>query len=421
MARRGLLATFVHQAQVAAREQERARRAAVREHDAAVRRAETAQRAAERAQARFSRASAAERKRLEMEVRETHIAAMEAEAEERNFKLAEIYADLDSLLATTLEVDDHVDLESLRIVTQHPPFDRSDLETPIREPAPIPDPPLPTFAPPDRPKGFIANLFGKNKYAAAVAAAEQAHERSLLERRAKLEQLSRHRKDALEAHALAESERIAALEAARTRYRDECVAREAEAAERNRRLDELIANLGYGTPEAVQEYVSIVLSNSAYPEHFPVTYEFDFEPSSAELVLRALVPSPSTIPEIKGYKYTKSTDEITATPLSQKVCRDRYAGVVYQVALRSIHEVFESDRRGLIRTISLEVGTEAIDPATGRQIYVPLVVVGVQRETFLEFDLAAVVPALTLDRLGAAVSKNPYSLVATQASGVRRS
>jgi restriction system protein len=121
------------------------------------------------------------------------------------------------------------------------------------------------------------------------------------------------------------------------------------------------------------------------------------------------------------YKYTKSTDEITTTVLSQKVCRERYASIVHQVALRSIHEVFEADRRGLIRTIRLEVGTETIDPATGRQTYVPFVVVGAERESFLEFDLSAVIPALTLERMGAAISKNPYSLIAVETSGVRRS
>jgi restriction system protein len=131
-------------------------------------------------------------------------------------------------------------------------------------------------------------------------------------------------------------------------------------------------------------------------------------------------PGPESIPEIKGYRFTKATDEITATSLSQKLCRDRYAGAVYQVALRSIHEVFESDRRGLIKTISLEVGTEAVDPATGRETYVPFVVVGAEREAFLTFDLSAVIPALTLDRLGAALSKNPYGLVAAETSGVRR-
>jgi restriction system protein len=182
----------------------------------------------------------------------------------------------------------------------------------------------------------------------------------------------------------------------------------------------LITNLGYGTVDAIQEYISIVLSNSVYPDHFQVTHEFDFDPTSAELRLRVLVPGLSSIPETKAYKYTKATDEITSTELPQKQCRDRYASAIHQVALRSIHEVFEADRRGLIKTISLEVGTSTIDPATGRETYVPFVIAGAEREAFLAFDLSAVVPALTLGRLGAAISKNPYGLVAAERSGVRR-
>ena len=419
MARRGLLGELLHQAQVAAREQERAQRVAVREHNAAIRRAEQAKRAAENVRAQLSRASAAERNRLEKEAREAHFADMEAEAEERNLKLTEVYAEIDSLLATTLELDDYIDLERFRVVAKHPPFERSDLEVPIPAPGPIPDPPQPNFVAPDPPKG-LAWLFGRRKHATAVVKAQESHEQSLAQWRAKLEQIPTRRQAALEAHAHAEAERVAALEAARARYAKECATREAEATERNRQLDDLIASLGYGTPKAVQEYISIVLSNSVYPEHFAVTHEFAFEPSSAELRLHALVPGPDKIPAIKAYKYTRSTDEITSTSLSQKVCRDRYASAVHQVALRSIHEVFESDRRALIKTISLEVGTETVDPATGRQTYLPFVVVSAERESFLKFNLSGVVPALTLDRLGAAVSKNPYGLVAAESSGVRR-
>ncbi len=420
MARRGFFAELAHQAQVAARERERAERAAVREHDAAVRRAEQAQRAVERVQAKLSRAAEAERKRLEKEAHEAHIAAMEAEAEERTLKLEEIYAEIDSLLAATLEVDDYVDLEALRVVAKRPPFSRSDLEVPIPVPESIRDPPQPIFVARDPPRG-LASLFGKRKHAAAIARAQVAHEQALAEWRAKLERLPARRQAVLEAHAHAEAERADALETERARYAQDCAARDSEAAERNRRLDELIANLGYGTLESVQQYVSIVLSNSVYPDHFPVTHEFEFNPSSAELRLRALVPGPDTIPEIKAFKYTKSTDEITPTSLSQKVCRDRYAGAVHQVALRSIHEVFEADRRGLVRTISLQVGTETVDPATGRQTYVPFVAVAAERESFLKFNLSAVIPALTLEHLGAAVSKNPYGLLAAETSGVRRS
>jgi restriction system protein len=275
--------------------------------------------------------------------------------------------------------------------------------------------------PPEPPKGLLGSLFGKKKHAAATEEAREAHERALREWRTTVEQLPARRVAAGNAHAQAEADRLAALEAARTRYANECAARETDAADRNRRVDDLIANLGYGTPEAVQEYVSIVLANSAYPEHFTVTHEFEFEPASAELKLRVLMPGPDTIPETKAYKYTKSSDEITSTSMSQKACRDRFAGIVHQVALRSIHEVFEADRRGLIKTISLEVGSNTVDPATGIPTYIPFVVVGAERQLFLTFDLSAVVPALTLERLGAAVSKNPYGLVAAEISGVRRS
>ena len=195
----------------------------------------------------------------------------------------------------------------------------------------------------------MGGLFGKKKHAEEVAKAEADHAKALEEWRREVAELPPRRQAAAHTHADSEAKRVAALEAARAQYAEEYAAREAEAAAQNGHLDELIANLGYGTAEAVQEYVSIVLSNSVYPEYFVVTHEFTFDSSTAELRLRALVPGPDTVPEIKAYKYTRSTDEITTTSLAQKACKDRYAGAVHAVALRSLHEVFEADRRGLIQ------------------------------------------------------------------------
>ncbi|HEY9564096.1 MAG TPA: hypothetical protein VIR30_10040, partial [Nocardioides sp.] len=92
----------------------------------------------------------------------------------------------------------------------------------------------------------------------------------------------------------------------------------------------------------------------------------------------------------------------------------------HQVALRTLHEVFEAERRGLIQSISLEVGTETTDPATGIQGYVPFVAVAAERATFMAFDLSEVVPAATLQHLGAAASKNPLGLVPADVSGIRK-
>lgn len=420
MARRGFLAELQHLARVNARANAVLQRGAVREHNAALRRVEEARRAAAAALARCARASAAEGKRLEREAREAHVAAMEADADARNLSLQAVYSDIDSLLASTLIVDDYVNLEALRVVAKHPPFESHGLDVPLPPPEPHPLPPQPLLLEPAPPKGLTA-LFTKRRHADLVAQAQEAHQQALRTWRVLVRDLSVRREAELDAHTRAEADRRHALASAQGQYARECATREAEATETNRRLDELIANLGYGAAGAVQEYLSIVLANSVYPEHFSVSHEFEFEPTSAELKLKVLVPGPDSIPNIKAYKYTKATDEITATTLPQKACRERYAGAVHQVAIRSLHEVFEADRRGLVTTISLEVGCEATDPATGRLKYVPFVVVGAERKAFQGFDLSAVVPLLTLEHLGAAVSKNPYSLVGVETTGVRRS
>ena len=381
-----------------------------------IRQAEQARKAEKQAQAQLTRAAKAERKHLAKQAREAHIATMEAEVEIRNLELSEIYQEIDLLLAATLDVDDYVDLNTLRSVAEHPPFDRPDLETAIPAPRPIPDPLEPVGPPLVAPTGILG-FFGRKKHAKAA----EAYERALAEWRAELTRLSAVRKAAAEEHAAMEAQRLSALEAARARYTAECSARGVDAAEHNQMLDELMVNLGYGTADAVQEYLRIVLSNSVYPSHFPVKHEFQFDPATAELRLQVLVPGPGTLPDTKSYRYVKSSDEITGTSLSQKARRDRYTGAVHAVAVRSMHEVFEADRRGLVKTISLEVGTETIDPATGRESYIPFVATSAERDSFLEFDLSSVVPAATLAHLGAALSKNPFGLIPADTAGIRRS
>ena len=353
---RSILSALIQATRAMEREAARQRRAAAREHAAAIRQAERARKAETQATNKAAQAAKADRKRLEKEAKVAHVAAMEAEVEERNAELAAIFDDIDSLLAATLSVDDYVDLETLRRTAEHPPFDRSDLEVPTPTPAVIREPDEPALTLPKPPKGFFGR---KKKHAMAVDSAVAAHSKAHAAWESEMEAIRvRCKKDA-DKYAHDERDRIATLEQERARF-------EAEIIEHNRRIDTLITNLGYGTPEAVQEYVSIVVSNSAYPEHFQVDHSFTFEPVTAELVMRVLVPPPSNVPSIKAFKYKKSSDEITTTPLSQRELTDRYSNAIHKVGLRSIHEVFEADRRGLIRMISLEVGTEDTVPATGK-------------------------------------------------------
>lgn len=412
--RRGFFAEIQHQSQVAAKQAEQRQRAAI----AAQQRAVRAQAANVRAQATFQRASEADRKRIEREAVVAHVAEMQAEVDELNATIEADWKELESLLAATLPIDDYVDLETLRLKVEHPPFDRVDLKVPLAAPAPLPDPIEPTVAAVAQPKG----LFGKKQKleeAQAHAQAEFAAAHSAWRQR--ISELPGERAKATADYEAAEATRKASLAKEESRYSAECAEREKEAAEQNATLDQFIADLGYGAVDAVREYVGIVLANSVYPDHFLIEHEADFDPTTSELRLQILVPGPSSISTVKSHKYTRASDEITAVPLSQKELKDRYASVVHQVALRALHEVFEADRRNLIQSISLELGTNTLNPATGKDHYVPFVAVGSTRDKFTDIDLSAVVPSATLGHLGAAISKNPFDLVPANGAGVRHS
>lgn len=420
MARRGFLAGLHRISKQVARDTERQRKASQRAYAAALRESEAAQKRQQQAYARAEKAAASELKRLQKEAKESHEASMMAEVECRNLKLAAMEEELEGILEATLGVDDFVDLNTLRVDVVHPPFHRQDLLTPSRPPLPIVDSPKPEYVEPPTPRGLLSFLSKKQHEKAKVAAIAK-HREEVIRWEAEISRNEQRRQDEAAAYDERERSRVMMLGQEEARYADDCARREEEASVRNREVDELITNLGYGTPDAIEEYIGIVLSNAMYPEHFPISHDYSFDSPSAELRLAVAVIAPDQFPAVKGYKYVKASDEIAEIPFSPKACKDRYASAVHQVALRVPHEVFEADRRGLISTISVEVGTHGVDPATGRSSFIPLVALAVSREEFMKIDLGKVQPAATLAHFGASVSKNPYGLTPANTSGVRRS
>lgn len=410
--RRGFIGEIHHQMKLAERDRIRQEKQAIREHNAAVREQERAFKAEERAQKQLARATAAEHKRLEKEAKLAHIESMQAKVVSLNSELEVTYQDIDSVLMATLDVDDFVDLDKLRATTLNSPLPRQDLLQPIPRPGPIKDPPRPKGTMPAKPGG-LSGLFGGGKYKRQVESAKQDLRIKLRRWEDDLDENERRRHAADAEYLRLEEQRLEELEQCQKEHHASCT-------ENAEKIDQLITGLGYGTPEAVQDYVSIVLSNSIYPDSLEVEHDFEFDVSTAELSLRVYVSAPNNLPHIKAYKYTKSSDQITSTDLSQKARKDRYSGMIYQIALRSIHEIFEADRRGIIKTLSLEVGTETIEPATGQQKYILFVATAAERTEFLSYNLSAVDPVATLNHLGASISKNPYGLVPTNSKGVRR-
>jgi len=421
MARRGFFAELNYQAQQAEKRQRQQQAAAVRAHNAAVRRAEQTARAAERARVSAQRASEADRKAAEKEAKRLHIEAREAEVEELNMELVAAYEEIDRLLEATLEVDDYVDLEALKLAATHPEFAPGKISEPIRPPLPSHLRDAPKYHAPIPPTGLASAFGGKRKHAAAVEKAQAEHAQALRNHETYVAERAASHNRALAKHAADEQERLSKLAKAEEQYQVECQQRDADAQARNEELTKFINDLAFDMPAAIEEYIGIVLANSVYPDSFPVEHEHTFDLTTRELTMSVFVPEPSALPSVKEYRYVKAKDEIVATQLSAKAQKDRYSSAVYEVALRTLHEIFEADRAGKIQSVALTLGVNRVAPATGRPETVPLVQVAAARETFSELNLADVVAVETLKHLGAALSKNPFDLIPADISrGVRQ-
>lgn len=339
-----------------------------------------AQRDAERARAAYGRAQVAderERKRLYAESRLADVAAS-------NEELGQRLAELDGLLGATLEVDDYLDLNSLKQPVKLPDFDENAFG------AMRPPPVLQTYLP-TAPTG-VGKMFGGGKHTEAVRAAKAQFEADTLQYRAWVDERDRQLADA------------------RVRHQAKVAELVNEARRHHAEIDDLRQRLEAGAPDAVVAYLALVLEAASYPDGFPHTWRLAFVPESAQLVVEYELPGLDVIPQVKAYKYAKASDTVaeTARPLAQ--VRTQYASVVAQTALRVVHELLEADRAGHVGTVVLNGMVSTVDPATGRPVHPCLLTLRTTRATFEELDLGRVDPAACLRHLGAGVSRSPAEL-----------
>ncbi|SDZ02515.1 restriction system protein [Amycolatopsis xylanica] len=408
--RRGFFAEMQYQAAKAQQERARQAAAAERQRVRLEREMHRAQVAAAQAHERMVRANAQAAAQAEREAKRLHIEAQQSKAESLNANLVEELSAIDGILESTLAVDDYVDLEKLRRIAEHPPF-RSANSAAIPPPAPAAAPPEPYFQPPPAPTGLSA-VFAKKKHATATAEAQARFEQAHAAWRGVVAEIPRRQLVALEQHQAAEAERLRRLARDQQQYETECDERRRVVDEENARLEDLIARLARNEPAAVDEYIGIVFSNSIYPDAISANSDVDFSYSSdlRELSITLVFPPPEAIPATKSFRYVRASDELAETRLTQKDLTTRYANLIDNMTLRTLHEIWESDRARRIDSISLVGGVNHVDAATGQDVFVRLIALAVAREDFARIDLARITPSETMKHLRAVVSKAPFRL-----------
>jgi restriction system protein len=155
----------------------------------------------------------------------------------------------------------------------------------------------------------------------------------------------------------------------------------------------------------------VVLEASSYPDDFPQQFRLAYVPESHQLVVEYELPGYDRVPTVAAYTYVKSGDKVNEKARPARERQQLYKSVVAQVTVRTLHELFEADRAGLVETIVFNGHVETINAATGKTERPCLVTVRTTRDAFLDRDFARVDAEACLLDLSAGLSKSPAELV----------
>lgn len=335
-----------------------------------------------RAAARQAAASERERKQLYLADRKADATAMSREVQAR-------VAALNSILAAGTSRAPDISFASLKQPLRLPAFDPGGLGEPIAEPR------WEQFAP--QAPGALGRVFGASgRFEREQAAARSAYEREVA------------------GYHAAEADRQKRLGELRASYDQQAadVARTVMA--HNAEIDRLEQDFLAGEPEAVAQFVTLVLDSSAYPEDFPHRTRALYRPEPKEVVVEYELPPQPVIPVEREFKYVQARDEIDAVSRPVKEIKDQYRDLVAQVALRTIHEVFLADPGEVAAVVTFNGHISTKDRATGQPIRPCLISVSASRDEFGSFVLTDLDPVACLHRLNALVSRHPFDLEAVR-------
>ncbi len=162
--------------------------------------------------------------------------------------------------------------------------------------------------------------------------------------------------------------------------------------------------------DAILDYCELVLSNSQYPDYFPKEFDLDYNVETKILIVEYSLPSRDVVPAIKEVKYVQSRGELVETHLPESTVDRLYDNLVYQITLRTIHELYEADVVNALDSIVFNGWVESIDKATGKEVNTCILSVQANRAEFLSINLASVDPKLCFKNLKGVGSSKLYSL-----------
>ncbi|MEU4560588.1 restriction endonuclease [Actinoplanes sp. NPDC023936] len=357
------------------RRRQREQQAQQRAWELAVEEQQKAARAAQRAAARGQKAAYA-----------AYQSAMEAEAARHTADLDQRIGSLGRILADAAALPPRHPAH-LRTVAPAVPFQPGALAQPL----PMPDPARYQIAP--LPALQSLNPTARREHAEQVARARAHFEHDWRTAQS------------------AEADRQRALEEAYRQHQAWLAAQQQLAAQRNAWVDALPQRLQAGEPEAIEEYCTATLYESAgWPAWFPRNATVAWDGGSRQLIVDWQLPGQDAVPDAVRIRYVKSSDEHKRIAMPARQRADLYLSVLCQSSLRVISDLFRADQYGHLASVVFNGFVTGRHPATGADTEQCLVSAMVRREDLSGVHLAEVDAAACLRHLRAQISARPERL-----------
>jgi restriction system protein len=266
-------------------------------------------------------------------------------------------AALESLLSATHKVDDRIDWETLKDKKEHKAY------------TPSPKPNLSQFVA-GIPKQSFFEFIGsiKEKRLSAERAASQAYQ-GALEKWTLLEEKSK-KEFGVEKEKFEKVQQL-----------------------HNQSIDTLKKDYEQSKASAVQKYINMVLERSQYPESLDNMFvETHFVPESKLLIVDMDLPGPEKIPDELEFKYVPSKKDVIVKKMKKKEFESFYMRVVFQIVLRTLHEVFESDYSSSIDLVVFNGWVDGTNKQTGQSFRNCIATLQVTRDEFIKINLEKVEP-----------------------------
>lgn len=184
--------------------------------------------------------------------------------------------------------------------------------------------------------------------------------------------------------------------------------------EHNQKVEKLKEQYFQLDTNSVLEYCELVLSNSQYPDEFPKNFDLEYNSDNKLLIIEYVLPAPEDFPKLSEVKYIAAKKELKEYFISDAQSSKMFDTAIYNICLRTLHEIFEADKANAIEIAVFNGWVETINKATGKKTNNCIVSVQTKKGEFVEIELSNVDPKACFKSLKGVGSSKLSGITAVQ-------